>query len=320
MRGLGLAGASARRAARADRDAVRQIVEAEEVREETEKLIRHAIVNRSFETHFQPIVDLRSGQAIGAEALSRFGHLPVRAPDRWFAEAASVGLGVELELSALEAAIERLHLIPANLYLSLNASVETVMSEQFLDALDGVPAERIVIELTEHTPVGDYQLLGRSIEDVRSKGVRLAVDDAGSGFASLQHILNLQPDVIKLDIGLTRGIDKDPARRALGRALLTFGLDAYNASVIAEGIETRGEFETLRSLGCPCGQGFYLGRPGRVIGRHATTPAAALALVHSTEGEVVSPLLGPERSSEFEVQASEITERLAAPLDEPRTA
>ena len=83
----------------------------------------------------------------------------------------------------------------------------------------------------------------------------------GAGYSGLSHILDLKPDVIKLDINLTRGIDKDPARRALGRALLSFGLDAYNATLVAEGIETKGEFETLRSLGCPNGQGFLLGRP-----------------------------------------------------------
>ena len=158
----------------------------------------------------------------------------MRAPDAWFADAASVGLGVELELTALDMALEQLHLLPANLYLSLNASVETIMSEQFRATFAGIPAERIVLELTEHTRVDDYHKFEQSIEAIRSKGVRLAVDDAGAGYSSLQHILNLQPDVIKLDIGLTRGIDKDPARRALGRALLTFGLDAYKASIIAE--------------------------------------------------------------------------------------
>jgi hypothetical protein len=90
------------------------------------------------------------------------------------------------------------------------------------------------------------------------------VDDAGAGYSSFRHILNLHPDVIKLDIALTRGIDGDPARRALGSALLTFGLDAYNASIEAEGIETEGEFKTLRALGCPFGQGYYLGRPGKL--------------------------------------------------------
>jgi EAL domain-containing protein (putative c-di-GMP-specific phosphodiesterase class I) len=238
--------------------------DADQLRDNREQLIRVTIANRAHETVFQPIVDLRSGGAVGAEALARFAEPPIRPPDVWFAEAASVGLGVELEMAALRLALEQLRHLPSGLYLSLNASVETIMSEDFRASFADVPAERVVLELTEHTEVHDYDLFEQTIEHLRSQGVRLAVDDAGSGYSSFRHILNLRPDVIKLDIGLTRGIDGDPARRALGAALLTFGLDAYNASIVAEGIETEGEFNTLRALGCPFGQGFYLGRPGRL--------------------------------------------------------
>ena len=234
------------------------------MREHREKLIRVTIANRAHETVFQPIVDLNSGGAVGAEALARFAEPPIRPPDVWFAEAASLGLGVELEMAALRLALEQLRQLPPGLYLSLNASVETIMSEEFGASFADVPAERVVLELTEHTEIRDYVQFERTIEDLRSKGVRLAVDDAGAGYSSFRHILNLHPDVIKLDIALTRGIDGDPARRALGSALMTFGLDAYNASIVAEGIETEGEFKTLRALGCPFGQGYYLGRPGKL--------------------------------------------------------
>jgi len=252
--------------------------------EQREAVIREAIAHRSLVTHFQPIVDLRSGQPIGAEALSRFGQLPVRAPDAWFAEAASVGLGVELELIALESALEQMHLLPTSVYLSLNASVETMVTERFSELIGAVASERIMLELTEHTKVVDYPELAHRIAHLRSVGVRVAVDDAGAGYSGLAHILNLKPDVIKLDISLTRGIDKDPARRALGRALLTFGLDAYDASLVAEGIETEGELETLRSLGCPSGQGFFLGRPALLAAPVTKQPATPLP-----------PLLLPER-------------------------
>lgn len=244
--------------------------------EQRKEVVRHAIATRAFETHFQPIVDLRSGQPIGAEALSRFAQLPVRAPDKWFAEAASVGLGVELELIALENALDHLHLLPSSVYLSVNASVETMLTERFQEVVADVASERIVLELTEHTKVVDYDLLDQRIEHLRSSGVRLAVDDAGAGYSGLAHILNLQPDIIKLDISLTRGIDHDPARRALGRALLTFGIDAYNASFVAEGIETASEYETLRALGCPLGQGFFLGRPAPLLAQHHVEPRSPL--------------------------------------------
>ena len=183
----------------------------EELLEERTNLIRATIANRNWETHFQPIVDLKSGNAVGTEALSRFADGSARAPDEWFAEAAEVGLGVELEVAALDAAIEQLPRLPSNLYLSLNASVETIMSDGFASSIDDVPAERIVLELTEHTRVNDYAGFGKGLESLRSQGVRLAVDDTGAGFSSLQHVLNLRPDVIKLDVGLTRGIDTDPA-------------------------------------------------------------------------------------------------------------
>jgi|GEM_PF-1422435 len=278
-----LHGAARRRAAAHDRALPggrtrREERAAQIAMEQRAEAVREAIANRSFETHFQPIVDLRSGEPIGAEALSRFAQLPVRAPDQWFAEAASVGLGVELEIIALENALEQLQLLPPSVYLSLNASVETMMTDRFQEVIADVASERIVLELTEHTRVVDYPLLAQKIERVRSAGVRVAVDDAGAGYSGLGHILNLKPDVIKLDISLTRGIDKDPARRALGRALLSFGLDAYNASLVAEGIETAGEYEALRSLGCPCGQGFFLGRPALLPGRREVRAPAPLPL------------------------------------------
>jgi EAL domain-containing protein (putative c-di-GMP-specific phosphodiesterase class I) len=243
-----------------------------------EHLIRSTIANRSLEIHFQPIIDLRSGSAVGTEALARFAQQPVRPPDAWFAQAASVGLGVELELTALDLALEQLQRLPSGLYLSLNASVEAISSEQFQQTLANVPAERIVLELTEHTPIVDYPAFEQTIRDLRSNGVRLAVDDAGAGFSSFRHILDLRPDVIKLDIGLIHGIDWDPSRQALGRALLTFALETQKTTIVAEGIETEGELETLRDLGCPSGQGFLLGRPRRLSQHRLTATSSPLTL------------------------------------------
>jgi len=230
--------------------------------ERSEKQLRVNVALGALEMVFQPIVDLRTGSTVGAEALSRFLAPPVRPPDHWFAEAADVGRDVELEVAAVEAALQQLRKLPRGIYLSLNASPTTMVSPEFRSVIADVAAERVVLELTEHTGIDDYDSFKGAISQLRSQGLRLAIDDAGSGFSSFRHILNLRPDVIKLDITLTRGIDLDPARRALGAALLTFGLDAYNASMVAEGIETEGELNTLRALGCRYGQGFYLGKPG----------------------------------------------------------
>jgi EAL domain-containing protein (putative c-di-GMP-specific phosphodiesterase class I) len=244
----------------------RQQADAARLTEDRREVILTTLANEGFEIVFQPIVDLRSGGVVGAEALTRFGTGAgtARPPDAWFAEAKEVGLGVELETAAIRSALDQLHRLPSGLYLSLNASPDTMMSEEFRAAVASAPAERVVLELTEHDSIDDYDLFEKIASELRSHGARLAIDDAGAGYSSLRHIINLHPDIIKLDIGLTRGIDGDPARRALGSAMLAFGLNAFDASIVAEGIETEGEFKTLRGLGYQFGQGFYLGRPGRL--------------------------------------------------------
>jgi EAL domain-containing protein (putative c-di-GMP-specific phosphodiesterase class I) len=154
----------------------------------------------------------------------------------------------------------------------------------------------VVLELTEHTGIDDYHLFGEAIAELRSNGLRLAVDDAGAGFSSFRHILNLRPDIIKLDIALTRGIDTDPARRALGSAMLTFGLDAYNASIVAEGIETQSELATLQGLGCHYGQGYLLGRPAQmsVLPRQLSQPGASPSPTLRRGTVDPSRVLGPD--------------------------
>lgn len=207
---------------------------------------------------FQPIVDLRDGRVVGLEALARFAIAPERPPDAWFAEAEAVGLGHELEAAALRAALVHLHRIPGDVFLSVNVSPRMAAS-RLLYSL-ATPRERIVIEITEHAPVDDYEGLGAALDRLREKGVRVAIDDAGAGFASLRHILRLAPDLIKLDITLTRDIDRDETRRALASALISFA-SAIGAAIVAEGIETQAELDALRDLGVPYGQGFYLARP-----------------------------------------------------------
>jgi EAL domain-containing protein (putative c-di-GMP-specific phosphodiesterase class I) len=221
---------------------------------------------------FQPIVELVSREVVGYEALSRFSSEPLRPPNEWFSEAASVGLGVDLELLALRAALAAWNDSSADSHLSLNVSPETAMSPRLVGFLESAPCDRIVLEVTEHTGIDDYGALGESLARLRSKGLRLAVDDAGAGYSSLRHILNLRPDIIKLDIALTRGIDTDPARQALAIALLSFR-DKIGGLLVAEGIETKGELEMLVRLGLKHGQGYYLGRPAE-LPQHAPARSA----------------------------------------------
>jgi EAL domain-containing protein (putative c-di-GMP-specific phosphodiesterase class I) len=240
------------------------------------RLIQETIAQRLIETHVQPIVDLRSGRPVGVEALSRFTAGPERSPDKWFADAAAVGLGVEMELLAVTVALGQLDLLPSGQYLSLNVSVDALLSDRLLDLLADVPAERVVLELTEELPGHELPRLDQRMADLRELGLRVAVDEPGTGTAGFRRILQLKPDIIKLDIGLTRGIGADPARRSFGRALLSFGLDACGATFIAEGIETQSELDSLRALGCPAGQGYLLGRPHRLTMRYMApfTPMA----------------------------------------------
>ncbi len=223
--------------------------------------IRQVLRDGRLTMHFQPILSLDPREIIGVEALARFSGPPERPTIDWFEEAEAVGLRLDLELAAAGLAIRQLGSIPDGVYLSVNLSAPTAVSSAFMEMLDGVPGDRIVIEVTEHAPVEDYGELNQAVERLRDRGVRLAIDDAGAGFASLRHIVRLDPDIIKLDGSLTRGIDRDVKRRALASALIAFARE-IEADIVAEGIESRDECEHLRALGVSAGQGYFLARPG----------------------------------------------------------
>lgn len=210
----------------------------------------------------QPIMDLRRRTPVGYEALSRFSdfHGAPRRPDQVFAEASRLGLGVRLEQAAVRDALALLPDLPAGTYLSVNFSPATLLDPGTYDLLTASQLDRIVVELTEHDQIQDYPALLGALAGLRARGLRLAVDDAGSGFASLQHITRLQPDIIKLDIAFVRNVDTDPSRRAVARAMIAFAAE-LGASLVAEGIETAEELAQLRTLGAQLGQGYHLARP-----------------------------------------------------------
>ena len=214
-------------------------------------------------TVVQPVVDLRSGAVVGAEALSRFTSAEGAAqrPEQVFTDARSSGIGVELERAAIASALPLLRGMPAGTYLAVNASAEALLDEGTRELLLSAAPDRLVVEITEHDPVSDYDALTACTDALRARGVRVAVDDAGAGFASLQHVLHLVPDIVKLDIAFVRGIDTDPARRAVARALVGFASE-LGSTVVAEGVERSSELTVLRDLGVEHGQGYLLGRPG----------------------------------------------------------
>jgi EAL domain-containing protein (putative c-di-GMP-specific phosphodiesterase class I) len=208
---------------------------------------------------FQPIVELSTRNTVGVEALARFRSLPLRPPNEWFAEAVQLALGVQLELTTIAQALRELDRVPEGAYLAVNCSHHAATSSQ-LARLLGSDASRVVLEITEHEAVEDYVALVTALAPLREMGARIAIDDAGAGFASMRHTLQITPDIVKMDMSLTRGIDTDRAKRALAAALISF-TEEMDIVMVAEGIETAEELETLATLGVRFGQGFYLAEP-----------------------------------------------------------
>ena len=230
---------------------------------------RHALVARLHETIdsygvkavYQPIVELKSRRTVGYEALARIIASPIQGPEAWFADAASAGLGLELERAALRAALAGLAQLPLDCFLAVNLSPAAILDDDVRDLLEAAGPSRLVVEVTEHRSIDDYGLISRALLELRARGLRLAVDDAGAGYASLRHLLEIRPDLLKLDASLTRGIDVEPGRRALAQALIAFARTT-GVTLVAEGIETAAEEAELKKLGVFLGQGYHLGSPG----------------------------------------------------------
>lgn len=212
---------------------------------------------------FQPIVELATGRTIGYEALARFAAEPRRSPDQWFAEAELVGRALALELKAVRAALAAHDRLPPDVHLAVNVSGATLCSADLHDLLADVPPGRVVVELTEHAHVDDVTEARTAIRRLRERGVAVASDDTGAGYASLVQLVDLGPSVVKLDRALVSSVDHHPARYALVAAAATFAR-SVDATLVAEGIETDGELAALREIGVHHGQGYLLGRPGQL--------------------------------------------------------
>jgi EAL domain-containing protein (putative c-di-GMP-specific phosphodiesterase class I) len=215
---------------------------------------------------FQPIFDLARGRVSGYEALARFDTAgPPRSPEEWLNAAAVRGLDDAFEATLIEAGLRARPALPENCFLSVNVSPHTLLSEEVQRVFERAGRlDAVVIELTERAPVDDYDALRDAIEPLRERGGLVAVDDAGAGYASLQHIMSLRPEFIKLDRALVSGLDSDPAKLALVEAVGSFAarIDAW---LVAEGIEHRGELDAVRGISVPLGQGFGLARPAAAM-------------------------------------------------------
>jgi EAL domain-containing protein (putative c-di-GMP-specific phosphodiesterase class I) len=226
--------------------------------------IEGIIATSAFETVFQPIVDLETGTAVGFEGLSRFDGGDD--PAELFAAAAACGAGHALERATLRATLVAARDLPADAWVSLNVSPTLALAGETLAGLLADQPRSIVVELTEHSPIADYGALREGLASL-GPSIRVAVDGTGVGAANLRHLVELQPDFVKLDDSLVRCIDEDATRQAL-----VVGLGAFarmsGRDLIAKGVETLPERDTLARLGVRLAQGYLLGGPA---------PAAAWA-------------------------------------------
>ncbi len=222
--------------------------------------ISRVISDGEFTMVFQPIVDLRTDRAIGFEALTRFAD--GTPPERRFIQAAGLGLGLELEAAAVRLALALARDLQGDTWVSVNVSPALIMAVEPLSGLIRSSSHPVVLELTEHVPVEDYDGLREAMRAL-GPAVRFAIDDAGAGFASFRHIVELKPQFVKLNVDLVRAIDRDDARQAFVAGLVYFAVKT-RCSLVAEGIETATERDTLKSIGVGLGQGYLLGLPAPV--------------------------------------------------------
>jgi EAL domain-containing protein (putative c-di-GMP-specific phosphodiesterase class I) len=209
---------------------------------------------------FQPVRDLLTDRIVGFEALSRF-EAPIPT-ELLFHQAGLLGRLRELEIATLEAAVAASSDLPAGAWLSLNTSADLLVDTDVLAPLLRGTDRPLVLELSEHVVIADYAPILAAMARLGPR-CRLAVDDAGAGFASLRHILEVRPAFVKLDLGLVRGVADDASRRALVAGMVHFARDG-GFELIAEGVETDADLEALRRLGVGLGQGYLLGRPATI--------------------------------------------------------
>lgn len=219
-------------------------------------------------TLYQPVVSLSTGEILGWEALTRgpkdsyFSR-----PDIFFGFAEEMGMLFPTEKVSREKAISSLGDLGPEQKLFLNVHPRSISDPNFvkgetLQMLNkfGLVPRNIVFEITEQHSIKDYLSFKRVVENYRSQGYRIAIDDVGAGFSGLQTIAEIKPDFLKIDMSLVRNIDNDPSRQAVVDALISLAAK-INCRVIAEGVETQNELNALLLKGVHYAQGYFLAHP-----------------------------------------------------------
>jgi EAL domain-containing protein (putative c-di-GMP-specific phosphodiesterase class I) len=226
-----------------------------------DELLAAACRGEGLSSAYQPIVDTARGAVVGYEALARFPGFAEKNPEVWFAAARSHGRSAELEAAALRTALAARATLPPNCFLTVNVSPELLPTENIRSVWrDEGNLAGLVVELTEQTPIESYVALEPDLNQLRAAGALIAIDDAGSGYAGLRHLLALRPSLIKIDRELIQDVDRDEAKRALISMLGAFA-SRVDAWILAEGVERVEELDALVSLGVPLVQGYCLARP-----------------------------------------------------------
>jgi EAL domain-containing protein (putative c-di-GMP-specific phosphodiesterase class I) len=231
-------------------------------RKQVRRAVRAVLADGGPAVAMQPIIRIASMEVAGYEALARFPGNPRWTPDRWFRHAEQVGLGPALEAAAVHAALQHLPCLPPAMSLNINVSAGALLAGSAIQTMvsDAGNAARVVLELTEHQSITHPEELSEALSSLRMAGVRIAVDDAGSGYAGLERVVSIGPEVLKIDRGLVGGVADHPRRRAMCEALVGFA-QRTGTLLIAEGVETEADLRALRGLGVTHAQGFLLGHP-----------------------------------------------------------
>jgi EAL domain-containing protein (putative c-di-GMP-specific phosphodiesterase class I) len=209
---------------------------------------------------YQPIFDLHGDRCLGIEALARFPE-PFARPDRTLAAAEKMGLGLELERLVVSRAWDMVARLAPDQFLAVNVSPAALLElARTANRRPDVPLLKLVVEVTEHSAIEAYSALRSELLPLRQRGLRIAVDDAGAGYASLRHILELRPDFIKLDRWLIHGLADDCAKRVAVAAFVSLARE-LRSRVVAEGVERSADLFAARQLGLDAVQGYLLGRP-----------------------------------------------------------
>jgi EAL domain-containing protein (putative c-di-GMP-specific phosphodiesterase class I) len=279
-------------------------------------MLAAAAAGNGLSAAYQPIIDVARGTVVGYEALARFSGYPISNPEHWFGAARRLGYGARLEAAALSAALRHRSTLPSNCFLSVNVGPDTITSPEVTAVLRSQDdLKGVVLELTEQAQIESYLDIEPALNRYQAQGALIAVDDAGSGYAGLTHLLNLRPSIIKLDRALVTGIDRDEAKRALVEMVGLFA-SRIDAWILAEGLETAAELDAVAQLGVPLAQGYFLARPAEPW--VAITEAAERQLLLRspiTSTRTLRPLLQSAPTARTTIEAAALFSQACEPDD-----